>query len=148
METILDEAAAIRGAMPNDIDIYRYHIDVFIPTDFHTATYHKDDRSGKEYIYIIGGVGYRDGPHRKTTITHRLALEDFSIQRMETTGDTPPPGGHRRARKEGDTIVYMVDEWSEYSLSLTDMRWSHHPTIPEKRHRISSTSQECKIGEA
>ena len=44
------------------------------------------------YIYIIGGVGYPGGPHRQTMITHRLDLKDFRIQRMETTGDKPPPG--------------------------------------------------------
>ena len=39
---------------------------------------------------VIGGLGYHDGPHRQPTLTQRLDLADFSIQRMETTGDEPP----------------------------------------------------------
>jgi hypothetical protein len=112
---------------PEDIDIYGYPTDVFLPTDFHTATYYKDESSGKEYIYIIGGLGYEDGPHRERTITHRLDLQDFSIRRLETGGNVPPQGDpeeEREARGQGDTIVFSGSGISDHVLSLTDMQWS------------------------
>jgi len=123
IEQFLTDATAVEGATPDEIDMYGYPTDVFPPTDYHTATYHKDEESGKEYVFIIGGVGYLGGPHREATLTHRLDLQDFSIQRMGTTGDKPPAGSKREARKDGDTIVYVTEE-SDYMLSLTDMRWS------------------------
>jgi hypothetical protein len=123
IEGFLTHATAVEEAIPDEIDMYGYPTDIFPPTDHHTATYHKDENSGKEYIYIIGGSGYKGGPHREATLTHRLDLQDFSIQRMETTGEKPPPGFKREARKDGDTIVYATEE-SDYMLSLTDMGWS------------------------
>jgi hypothetical protein len=125
---ILRNALAAEGASPDDIDIYRYPTDVFAPTDFHTATYHQDDKSGGQYIYIIGGLGYLNGPHRTATVTYRLDLADFSIRRMETTGDEPPVGKDTTAKKEGDDTILFVVDGREYALSLADMRWSASPT--------------------
>ncbi|KAK4041128.1 hypothetical protein C8A01DRAFT_15094 [Parachaetomium inaequale] len=122
----LNEATAVEGASPDEIDIYGYPTDVFPAVDFHTATYHKHQDTGKEYIYIIGGLGYKGGPHRRATLTHRLSLEDFSIQRMETMGEEPPPCRGRTARREGDEIVLVV-QGDQYVLSLTNMRWTRAP---------------------
>ena len=127
----LKTAARARGASPHEIDIYCYPHSVFPPTDFHTATYVKDEGLEKEYIYVIGGLGYGGGPHRAATMTYRLDLEDFSMQRMETSGDGPPP------RRDG-TKVDRTADWTdgsirfmhgkdEYVLDLADMRWSNRP---------------------
>jgi hypothetical protein len=126
MEMIIHHAVAVKGAAPEEIDIYGYPTDVFLPTDFHTATYYKDETSGNEYIYIIGGLGYKDSPHRHTTLTHRLDLSDFSIRRMETSGDAPPPVKQGYAKKHGDVIVFVANG-VQYMLSLKDMRWSEVP---------------------
>jgi hypothetical protein len=126
MDRILLHAAAVQGAAPEEIDIYGYSTDVFLPTDFHTATYCKDEVTGKEYIYIIGGLGYMDSPHRHATLSHRLDLSNFSIQRMQTTGDAPPPVKQGYAEKRGDNIVFVANG-VQYVLSLKDMRWSEVP---------------------
>jgi hypothetical protein len=110
--------------IPDDIDVYGYPPDVFLPTDFHTATYYKVESSGKEYIYIIGGLGYGNGPHRETTVTHRLDLQDFSIRRLEISGKVPPPGKKRKAIRQGDTILFSGPGIRDYVLSLADMQWS------------------------
>jgi hypothetical protein len=108
-------------AQPEDIEIYGYPWDVFPPTFFHTACYYKDEGIGKEYIYIIGGS------HR----VHRLDLHDYSIQRIETSGEAPPVVDwterfhpERGAWCEGGRIV--VWDWPDnnfYALCLADMRW-------------------------
>lgn len=127
----LTHAVSAEGARPDDIVIYRYPTDVFLGTDFHTATYYKDNASGKEYIYIIGGLGYVGSAHRSATLTYQLDLQDFSIQRMETSGEAPPPlikierGSHGKMRAEldDDRILY-IGGGSCYQLSLADMRWT------------------------
>ncbi|KAK4149685.1 hypothetical protein C8A00DRAFT_18659 [Chaetomidium leptoderma] len=131
MRNLPTHAAAVEGASPDEIDIYGYPTDVFPPTDFHTATYYKDENSGREYIYIIGGVGYKSGPHRQATLVHRLDLQDFSIQRLETAGEMPPPEKLKSTTRQGDTISFEPGDpaglppgWDQYVLSLTDMRWS------------------------
>ncbi|KAL2167997.1 hypothetical protein VTG60DRAFT_532 [Thermothelomyces hinnuleus] len=124
----LMNATSAAGADPADIDIYGYPTEVFPGTDFHTATYVREEGSdGKEYIYIIGGLGYITSPHRAATMTHRLDLQDYTIQRIETTGEAPPPlAGSKKEQKaqlHGDRIVYTVGS-DTYVLSLADMRWS------------------------
>jgi hypothetical protein len=80
------------AAAQPEIEIYGYPHSVFPPTDFHTATYIPEHpTTGKACIYVIGGLGYMRGPHRDATITHRLDLDDFSMHRVETTGEHPPP---------------------------------------------------------
>ena len=118
------------GADPANIDIYGYPTDVFPGTDFHTATYVKHEGGpggGGEYIYIIGGLGYRDSPHRAGTLVHRLDLGDFSIRRVGTSGEAPPARdgseNDRKAELRGERVVYTVGA-EEYVLSLADMRWS------------------------
>lgn len=79
----------INPITPKAITIYGYPVDVFPPTDFHTATLYSDMKTGKSYIYIIGGLGYPDGPHRTGVLVFRLNVEDFSIEKVETSGLKP-----------------------------------------------------------
>ena len=74
-------------SMLNDVTIYGYPEHVFPPTDFHTATYVKNNED--EFIYIIGGLGYINSSHRKETHVYCLRLSDFSIHRIKTTGNGP-----------------------------------------------------------
>ena len=75
--------------------VFGYPKEVFPPTDFHTATYH---RGG---IYVVGGVGYRGERAFGTTPVYRLDCATFAMERVATSG--PEPGWiHRhRARLEG-----------------------------------------------
>ncbi|KAF7982859.1 hypothetical protein HWV62_25078 [Athelia sp. TMB] len=97
---------------PDQITIYGYPLDVFLPTDFHTATYYAepaeasvnhDDATkppGKEFIYIIGGGGYRNDQHlREECLVYRLDLADFTIERQTTSGDGPPGISTRKDHK-------------------------------------------------
>lgn len=126
----LKTAARARGASPHEIDVYCYPHSVFPPTDYHTATYVKDEGLGREYIYLIGGLGYPGGPHRAATLTYRLDLEDFSMQRVETSGHGPPhldgTQVDRTATWTDGSIRFMHGE-DEYVLDLASMRWSKKP---------------------
>lgn len=73
----------------NDVLIYGYPEDVFPPTDFHTATYVKNEKTGNEFIYIIGGLGYMNSSRRRETHVYRLHLSDFSIHQISTSGTGP-----------------------------------------------------------
>ncbi|KAJ4289991.1 hypothetical protein N0V88_006792 [Collariella sp. IMI 366227] len=104
MEENLWWAAAAEGARPEDIEIYSYPADVFPRTDYHTATYYKDEKSGAEYIFIIGRT--YGSPELDVTLTHRLDLEDFSIPELVE-----------------DTIKLTVGE-DKYVLDLSRMVWA------------------------
>lgn len=64
-------------------EIYGYPEDVFPPTDFHTATLLGD------WVYIIGNLGYSRDEKRQETPVFRLNLRDWSIERVEATGNSP-----------------------------------------------------------
>jgi hypothetical protein len=81
----------------DDVTIYGYPKNVFPPTDFHTATYVKDNDK-EEFIYIIGGTGCPsrcsccpeyDASHYEETRAYRLRLSDFTIQEIKTSGNKP-----------------------------------------------------------
>ena len=78
----------------------RYPVDVFPPTDFHTSTYYADPMTGKEMIFIIGGLGYPGQASRDRTDIYRLDLSDFSIHRVETLGPLGPTHHHTHHKTE------------------------------------------------
>ena len=81
------------------ITIYGYPADVFPPTDFHTSTYVREgEGKGKEWIYVIGGVGYEGSPHKSGTMVYRLDLTDFSISKVETSGGLEEGLSNHKAR--------------------------------------------------
>ena len=143
---IYNDVVVVHGdetaARPNDIAVYGYPDDEFLPTDFHTATYYREpaqrgDNGGtpeRDYIYIIGGLGYPGSDHRKETVTQRLDLQDYSVERVHTTGDVPPPHRHAKARLENNDMIVVTwgkEEEHRYGLHIPDLRW-------EKLSRVSS----------
>ncbi|KAK4214567.1 hypothetical protein QBC37DRAFT_372816 [Rhypophila decipiens] len=139
---------------PNEISFYGYPADEFLPTDCHTATYYKEPAAkqeedetttgsapmspAKEWIYIIGGMGYPDSGHRKETVTQRLNLHSYRIERVHPTGDVPPPYvpllpefSAQAKLENNDTIeVSWVTEnrkdgkkQHRYGLYLPELRW-------------------------
>lgn len=113
---------------PNDITIYGYPEHVFPPTDFHTATYVKNDENEDEFIYIIGGLGYMNSSHRKETLVYRLHLSDFSIQRIKTTGNGPKGCTQRHHATlitvEGrKTIEISLEGHHRYRLDIKNAVW-------------------------
>ncbi|MEZ4869319.1 MAG: hypothetical protein R3C14_48805 [Caldilineaceae bacterium] len=65
------------------IDIYGYPLDVFRPTDFHTATLVGDQ------IYIIGCLGHYGTRQPGVTPVYRLDCQSFRIEPVVTHGDNP-----------------------------------------------------------
>ncbi len=78
---------------------YVYPREVFPPTDFHTATLVEDA------IILIGNLGYVESRPTGRTQVLRLNLKDFSIDRIETSGETPGWISRHRARLNGNRIV-------------------------------------------
>lgn len=65
------------------VKIYGYPVDVFPPTDFHSASLCGDE------ILILGGLRHPDERDHNDTFVFRLQLSEFSIQRVETHGTSP-----------------------------------------------------------
>ncbi|NSX56971.1 hypothetical protein [Parasulfitobacter algicola] len=63
--------------------VFFYPTSTFPPTDFHTATLVGDS------IWIIGGLGYAGERQFGKTAVYRLDLNDFSIHKVETSGEFP-----------------------------------------------------------
>lgn len=91
---------------------YSYPVDIFPPTDFHTSTFFADPTTGREYIFIIGGLGYADQPSRERTDLYRLDLSDFSIHRLKVSG-RGPPGGTCKHEAE------LVNELEDPAIRIT-----------------------------
>lgn len=75
---------------------FGYSLDVFPPTDFHTATLVENG------IYLIGALGYqgqRGGPAAQVM---RLDLSTFAISRIETRGEQPGWIYRHRAERSAD----------------------------------------------
>ena len=107
--------------------IYIYPREVFLPTDFHTATLVEDS------IILVGSLGYQGERPVGETQVLCLNLKDFSIGRIETTGESPGWISRHRARLDGDRIVVWDGKvWDgvdyaafdgSYTLSLTTGVW-------------------------
>lgn len=64
-------------------DIYLYPLDIFPPTDFHSAT-----RIGHK-IYVIGGLGYVDLRCPGETPVLKLDTQTFLMEKLEIAGYAP-----------------------------------------------------------
>ena len=120
---------------PDDaIAIYAYPLDVFPPTDFHSAT----QVAGS--LFLIGSVGYVDLRRPGTTPVHALDLETMAISRIATSGPEPGWIGHHDAEYiasdnaivvsggrvclgEGEHQGFVSLE-GHHALSLETMTWS------------------------
>lgn len=122
---IYNDVVVVDGA---DIEIFGYPIDVFPPTDFHTATLVGDD------IVLIGNLGYPKDRKPDTTQVYRLSTKTWSMSRINASGDLPgwTHGHDARYLKDENAIVIsggkrcnerIVENINEYRLSLTDLTW-------------------------
>lgn len=112
----------------HDVTIYGYPEDVFPPIDFHTATY-VQNKDKEEFIYIIGGLGHIDSPHRKETHVYRLRVSDFTIEEIRTSGIKPVgcTNSHcsKLVRVEGHQIIKieMPKEQKYYQFDVEAAKW-------------------------
>ncbi len=114
---------------PNgDARIFFYPASIFPPTDFHTATLIGDA------IWIIGGLGYMGDRQDGVTPVFRLNLGDFSLSRIETTGDAPGWISRHTAKLECSIISvsggkvssqgHYQDFQGAYLLDVQTCRWT------------------------
>ena len=91
-----------------------YPVIVFPPTDFHTSTYYADPLTDREWIFIIGGLGYT---LRNRTDVYKLDLTSFRIQRVETSGTGPVGGTHDHKAKllieNGQPVIRITTRLEE-----------------------------------
>ncbi|MEA5510565.1 ankyrin repeat domain-containing protein [Crocosphaera sp. UHCC 0190] len=113
--------------------IYGYPKYVFPPTDFHSSTLVKD------FIYIIGSLGYMGERIVNETPVYRLSCDTFKMEKIETFGDKPGWIHSHQAfyqnpdkiQIKGGEIWTLVNDKSEYLdnintyvLDLTTLMWS------------------------
>lgn len=115
------------------VEIYGYPRTTFPPTDFHTATL--VDNS----IYIVGSLGYPDERGGSLTPVFRLDTNDYRIDRVETTGESPGWIHKHRAEFLADIGVIEItggervlghgdserfrDNFDIYHLRVVDGTW-------------------------
>ena len=110
------------------IEIYGYPKDIFPSTDSHTATVVGDS------IYIIGNLGYPQERNFGFTPVYRLNLSDYSIEKVQTTGEMAGwIYGHKASydRKNaitisGGTIIQGsegLENKDRFVLDLESLEW-------------------------
>jgi len=67
----------------DQIEIYGYPKEIFSPTDFHAATLIGDR------IFVVGCLGYMDARRPGDTPVYVLDLVEYSISKMDTSGEMP-----------------------------------------------------------
>ena len=113
------------------IDFYCYRKSDFPPTDFHTATLVGGG------IVIIGSLGYREERNPNETPVYWLSLDDFEMQRVETSGISPGWINRHNATLSEDQKSIIVtkgkvqvrqsyslrENFDDWKLHLDDRRW-------------------------
>ena len=117
-----------------DFEIYGYPRDVFLPTDFHSATLCGDS------IYVVGCLGYPEQRQQGFTPVYRLTLESWQIEAVKTSGEMPGWIHKHRARYDAarNTIciasgeIHIIGDKEEqnliptndrFELDLTSLKW-------------------------
>ena len=111
-----------------------YPPDIFPPTDFHISTLFVDPTTGKEYIFIIGGLGYRDQSSRDRTDIYRLDLSDFSINRSKASGTGPPGGTFRHAAE-------LINEHEDLAIRITIEEGEESSTATLEGNGLGTTKE-------
>lgn len=118
---------------PGSFSIYGYPEGVFRPTDFHTATYFDG------YLYLVGCLGYHGMRELGTTPVYRLSCTDWSIESVETDGESPGwiykhtarlnepgellvEGGTVGREKDGEEVHEDLE--GSYVLNLETLSWT------------------------
>lgn len=104
-----------------------YPASVFPPTDFHSATVLEDA------IWIIGNTGYTTSRVVAHTPVFRLSLTDFSIHKVDTTGDAPGWISRHKAHESNGRITLsggviwdgsnFVDNDAAFILDVATSHW-------------------------
>lgn len=111
-------------------DLFRYPIDIFPPTDFHTATLLGDS------IWIVGNLGYVQDRGDVTPV-YRLELNTLAISKVEIDGDDPGWINRHAAEAKGDDIIEIMDHGGVWELDVSHRKWR------KLGDRLRAPSVEC-----
>lgn len=108
--------------------MYTYPKDIFDPTDNHTATLVGDS------IYIIGNLGYFKERKYGATPVYRLNLSDYSIKKVETTGEMPGWIYRHKAFFDGLSTITLIG-------GEIQMAGDKKPIVNDKRFALDLESR-------
>ncbi len=123
-----------------EFTIYQYPENLFPPTDFHSATLVNG------HMYIIGNLGYSEKRAYGTTPVHRLNIQSFEMEKVETYGECPGwiykhsayHAGQSTIRIQGGEILEKPGEKEkhrlntfDFELDLETLKWTKHDHIPK-----------------
>ncbi len=111
-------------------DILGYPVEVFPPTDFHSATF------ANGFIYIIGCLGHMEQRAFGHTAVYRLNVETLAIEKVETTGQAPGYLSMHQGTLIDNEIHVCGGECTEvFILNLDTHHWRHksNESAPQKR---------------
>lgn len=121
------------------VAIYGYPRDAFPPTDFHTATL------DRQWIWIVGNLGYMDARRHGSTQVCRLDLSTMAIEPLAPLGDSPGWIHKHEAQLVDGAIVVRggvvehasradheenIDEWA---LDLATLTWTRRTALDWQR---------------
>lgn len=123
------------------VAIFGYPVDVFPPTDFHSATLYENT------VIIIGGLRHPEDRNHDDTFVYRLQLSDFSIHRIETFGTAPSwlyehsatlDKDRQRIVCSGGLVTHIptgrtVENLTTWAFDLSTSTWSQIATQPFQR---------------
>ena len=107
------------------VAIYGYPVEIFPPTDFHTATL-----AGASDLYLIGSLGYRDARRPGETPVYRLDTTTMQITALQTSGDSPGWISDHTAEYVPTRGANRRSWW----LDLTTLAWSR--SSPSRRSQM------------
>ena len=134
------------------VEIRGYPVEVFPPTDFHSATAIDEERS----ILIVGSIGYQQSRDEHRTPVYRLNTTDYQIVQVETKGASPgwihkhtaerSVDGKRLTIRGGEIMygkgfIESIDDWAlcleQFVWTrLTDRRWPTYQVHREDGKRL------------
>jgi hypothetical protein len=98
-------------------ELYRYPLDVFPPTDFHTATLLGDT------IWIIGNLGYTQNRGTVTPV-YQLNVNTLAIHGVEVGGDHNPGWIYKhKAWVKGDDVIEITHNTDAWELNVLRREW-------------------------
>jgi hypothetical protein len=116
---IYNDVIVFYPGQDNRFEVYGYPEEAFPQTDFHSAT-----PVGRDWIYIIGNLGYTSDRKAGVTPVYRLSVKDWSIEKVDTSGQCPGwISRHVAELKGGEIWITGGSVWSkneEDELALVD----------------------------
>lgn len=124
-----------------NIEIFGYPNDVFLPTDFHTATLIDDD------IWLIGSLGYTQHRNFNTTQIYRLNTTNYKITKVKSTNNIGWIHKHNAHFSDGKIIISggtiersshepLFENIDTWSLDINTLTWENLTNLQWQRFYV------------